>query len=112
MTVLAGTTLQGAQEAALEADFELALDLGARGSCQIGGNPATNVGGNRVIQSCTAREQVLGLAVVLASGAVLSSIGRRDPGHRDCAIGGRCTGALGESRMYRRVSSETGPGEF
>lgn len=64
MTVLAGTTLQTAQEAASEAGFELALDLGARGSCQIGGNLATNAGGNRVIQSGTAREQVLGLEVI------------------------------------------------
>ena len=76
MTVLAGTTLQAAQEAAPTAGFELALDLGARGSCQIGGNLATNAGGNRVIQSGTAREQVLGIEVVLANGAVLSSMNK------------------------------------
>src|SRR5258708_22889859 len=63
MTVRAGTTLQVAQEAAAEAGCDLTLDLGARGSCQIGGNLATNAGGNRVIQSGTAREQVLGLEV-------------------------------------------------
>jgi FAD/FMN-containing dehydrogenase len=74
--VRAGTTLQAAQEAAHEAGFELALDLGARGSCQIGGTLATNAGGNRVIQSGTAREQVLGLEVVLANGAVLSSLNK------------------------------------
>ncbi|SAL86413.1 FAD linked oxidase domain-containing protein [Caballeronia choica] len=76
MTVLAGTTLQAAQEAASAAGFELTLDLGARGSCQIGGNLATNAGGNRVIQSGTAREQVLGIEAVLASGAVLSSMNK------------------------------------
>lgn len=76
MTVLAGTTLQAAQEAAEAAGFELALDLGARGSCQIGGNLATNAGGNRVIQSGTAREQVLGIEAVLANGAVLSSMNK------------------------------------
>ncbi len=76
MTVLAGTTLQTAQDAATQAGFELALDLGARGSCQIGGNLATNAGGNRVIQSGTARDQVLGLEVVLANGDVLSSLGK------------------------------------
>lgn len=76
ITVRAGTTLQAAQEAAAQAGFELALDLGARGSCQIGGNLATNAGGNRVIQSGTARDQVLGLEVVLASGAVLSSLNK------------------------------------
>ena len=76
LTVRAGTTLQVAQEAATAAGFELALDLGARGSCQIGGNLATNAGGNRVIQSGTARDQVLGLEVVLADGSVLSSLGK------------------------------------
>ncbi|MEA3086257.1 MAG: hypothetical protein QOC89_3954, partial [Paraburkholderia sp.] len=76
LTVRAGTTLQTAQEAAAEAGFELALDLGARGSCQIGGNLATNAGGNRVIQSGTARDQVLGLEVVLANGDVLTSLGK------------------------------------
>jgi FAD/FMN-containing dehydrogenase len=76
ITVRAGTTLQTAQEAAAQAGFELALDLGARGSCQIGGNLATNAGGNRVIQSGTARDQVLGLEVVLANGAVLSSLNK------------------------------------
>ncbi|MGF6974362.1 FAD/FMN-containing dehydrogenase [Paraburkholderia sp. JPY465] len=76
LTVRAGTTLQAAQEAAEQAGFELALDLGARGSCQIGGNLATNAGGNRVIQSGTARDQVLGLEVVLANGDVLSSLGK------------------------------------
>ncbi|OLL28877.1 FAD-linked oxidase [Burkholderia sp. SRS-W-2-2016] len=76
LTVRAGTTLQAAQEAAEQAGFELALDLGARGSCQIGGNLATNAGGNRVIQSGTARDQVLGLEVVLANGDVLTSLGK------------------------------------
>lgn len=76
MTVLAGTTLDTAQQAAAAAGFELALDLGARGSCQIGGNLATNAGGNRVIQSGTARDQTLGLEVVLANGTVLSSLNK------------------------------------
>ncbi|RKP58719.1 FAD-binding oxidoreductase [Pararobbsia silviterrae] len=76
MTVRAGTLLETAQQAASEAGFELALDLGARGSCQIGGNLATNAGGNRVIQSGTARDQTLGLEVVLADGTVLSSLNK------------------------------------
>ena len=76
MTVRAGTTLQAIQEAAAAEDFEFQLDLGARGSCQIGGNLATNAGGIRVIQSGTARDQVLGLEVVLADGSVLSAMGK------------------------------------
>src|SRR5215475_5936850 len=36
MTVLAGTPLETAQKAAEEAGLYLALDIGSRGSCQIG----------------------------------------------------------------------------
>lgn len=76
ITVLAGTPLQVAQEAAREAGFLFALDLGARGSCQVGGNIATNAGGNRVIRYGMARDLVLGLEVVLADGTVLSMLNK------------------------------------
>jgi FAD/FMN-containing dehydrogenase len=74
MTVLAGTPLEVAQKAAEEAGLYLALDIGARGTCQIGGNVATNAGGNHVIRYGMARAQVLGLETVLADGTVLSSL--------------------------------------
>ncbi|WP_035882106.1 FAD-binding oxidoreductase [Cupriavidus metallidurans] len=76
MTIWAGTTLQAAQEAARAAGWLLAVDLGARGSCQIGGNIATNAGGNRVIRYGMMRDQVLGLEVVLADGTVLTSLNK------------------------------------
>ncbi|VWB07865.1 FAD linked oxidase domain-containing protein [Burkholderia pseudomultivorans] len=76
LTAWAGTTLQDLQQAADDAGFALGIDLGARGSCQIGGNVATNAGGNRVIRYGTTREQVLGLEVVLADGTVLSSLNK------------------------------------
>ncbi|GAB3626488.1 FAD-linked oxidase [Pandoraea terrae] len=76
LTVLAGTPLQVAQEAAAAQGFELALDFGARGSCQIGGNIATNAGGLRVIQSGMTRDLLLGLEVVLADGTILSSLNK------------------------------------
>ncbi len=71
MAVQAGVTLQAAQEAAVAAGMVFGVDLGARGSCQIGGNVATNAGGNGVLQHGMMREQVLGLEVVLADGTVL-----------------------------------------
>lgn len=39
ITVRAGTPLEVVQKTAEAAGFFVALDLGARGSCQIGGNP-------------------------------------------------------------------------
>ena len=71
MTVQAGVTLQATQEAAVAAGMVFGVDLGARGSCQIGGNVSTNAGGNGVLQHGMMREQVLGLEVVLADGTVL-----------------------------------------
>lgn len=74
LTVQAGTPLQRVQEAAVEAGMQFALDLGARGSCTVGGNIATNAGGVRVIRYGMMREQVLGLEVVLADGTLVSSM--------------------------------------
>ncbi|MGF6367334.1 FAD/FMN-containing dehydrogenase [Paraburkholderia sp. RAU6.4a] len=71
MTVFAGTPLQVVQEAADHAGFMFALDLGARGSCTIGGNIATNAGGNRVIRYGMMRDQVLDVEAVLADGSVI-----------------------------------------
>lgn len=72
VSVWAGTTLQEIQQAVQDAGFLFPLDLGARGSCQIGGNIATNAGGNAVIRYGMTRELVLGLEVVLADGRVLN----------------------------------------
>ena len=75
-TVLAGTPLQVLQLAAAEAGFLFPLDLGARGSCTIGGNIATNAGGNQVIRFGMMRNLVLGLEAVLADGTVVSSMNK------------------------------------
>jgi len=76
ITALAGTPLEVLQDAAKEAGNLLALDLGARGSCSIGGNIATNAGGNQVIRYGMARAQVLGLEAVLADGTVITSLNK------------------------------------
>ena len=76
MTVLAGTPLQAIQDAAADAGFQFPLDLGARGSCNIGGNIATNAGGNEVIRFGMTRNLILGLEVVLADGTVITSLNK------------------------------------
>lgn len=50
------------------------LDLGAKGSCMIGGNVSTNAGGVRVIRYGSMHANVLGLEVVLADGTVIDSL--------------------------------------
>ncbi|NXT96485.1 D2HDH protein, partial [Anhinga rufa] len=50
------------------------LDLGAKGSCHIGGNVATNAGGLRLLRYGSLRGTVLGLEVVLADGSALDCL--------------------------------------
>ena len=73
-TVQAGATLQAVQDAAEAAGLLFALDIGARGSCLVGGNTATNAGGNRVLRFGMMRELVLGLEAVLPDGTVISAM--------------------------------------
>ena len=70
----AGTPLQKLQERVEQDGLMFPLDLGARGSCTIGGNISTNAGGNRVIRYGMTRDLVLGLEVVTADGTVLKGL--------------------------------------
>ena len=76
ITVEAGCILATIQEAAAEVDRLFPLSLGAEGSCQIGGNIATNAGGTAVLRYGPTRELVLGLEVVLPDGTVLDRLQR------------------------------------
>lgn len=76
ITVGAGCVLERVQEAAVAAGLQFGLDLGARGSCTVGGNLSTNAGGLSVLRYGMAREQVLGLEAVMADGTVISSMNR------------------------------------
>ncbi|GKV41551.1 hypothetical protein SLEP1_g49064 [Rubroshorea leprosula] len=55
--------------------FVMPLDLGAKGSCQIGGNVSTNAGGLRLVRYGSLHGNVLGLEAVLANGDVLDMLG-------------------------------------
>jgi len=76
VTALAGTPLQVLQDAADDSQLILPLDLGARGSCNIGGNVATNAGGTEVIRYGMTRSLVLGLEAVLADGTVINAMNK------------------------------------
>lgn len=70
MTVEAGAILADIRSAAEEQDLYFPLFHGAVGSSQIGGNLSTNSGGNNALRYGTARDQVLGLEVVLPDGTL------------------------------------------
>ena len=75
-TVEAGVILQHVHEAVAKHDLFFPLDLGAKGSCQIGGNLSTNAGGVNVLRYGNARELVLGLEVVLPDGQVWNGLSK------------------------------------
>ena len=76
LTCQSGVTLQNIQEKAESENMIFPLDLGARGSCSIGGNISTNAGGNRVIRYGMTRDSVLGIEAVTSDGTILSSMNR------------------------------------
>ncbi|UNK49494.1 FAD-binding oxidoreductase [Lysobacter sp. S4-A87] len=71
LTVQAGIPLEAVHNAAREHGLAYPVDFGARGSCSIGGNVATNAGGIRVIRYGNTREWIAGLAVVTGKGDLL-----------------------------------------
>jgi D-2-hydroxyglutarate dehydrogenase len=66
-----GCILQTLDDHVSSFDYQMPLDLGAKGSCQIGGNLATNAGGLRVIRNGSLHDSCLGMEVVLADGQIL-----------------------------------------
>lgn len=76
IVVQAGVTLEHLQTVVAEYGWMFPLDLGARGSCHLGGNAATNAGGNRVLRHGMMRQSILGLEVALADGTLLTMLDR------------------------------------
>lgn len=67
-----GCVTEEVQEHATEKGFHFPVDFAARGSSQIGGNVATNVGGLNVVRYGLMREWVASLEVVTGKGEVLT----------------------------------------
>ncbi|RKP39449.1 D-lactate dehydrogenase 2 [Dimargaris cristalligena] len=70
----AGCVLESLDNYVAEQDHIMPLDLGAKGSCHIGGNISTNAGGIRYLRYGSLHGSVLGLEVVLPDGTVLENL--------------------------------------
>ncbi len=95
-TVEAGLTLSQIQNIAEDHNRLFPLSLASEGTCQIGGNLATNAGGINVLAYGSARNLVHGLEVVLANGQVwdgLSALQKDNTGYnlKDLFIGSEGT---------------------
>ncbi|XP_053701920.1 D-2-hydroxyglutarate dehydrogenase, mitochondrial isoform X2 [Synchiropus splendidus] len=74
LTCQSGCVLENLSSYLEEREHVMPLDLGAKGSCHIGGNVATNAGGLRLLRYGSLHGTVLGIEVVLASGQVLDCL--------------------------------------
>ncbi|CDO72344.1 hypothetical protein BN946_scf184977.g41 [Trametes cinnabarina] len=70
----AGCILQSLSDFLVSHHHIVPLDLGAKGSCQIGGNVSTNAGGLRLLRYGSLHGTVLGLEVVLPDGTILDQL--------------------------------------
>ncbi|WP_457646926.1 FAD-binding oxidoreductase [Profundibacter sp.] len=110
----AGAVLQDIQTAAEDVNRLFPLTLAAQGSCQIGGNLATNAGGVNVLRYGNARALCLGLEAVLPNGDIwhgLKRLRKDNTGYdlRDLLIGAE--GTLGvitaaSLRLFPRPTEE------
>lgn len=70
----AGVILENADNFLAENGYIFPLDLGAKGSCHVGGVCATNAGGLRLLRYGSLHGSVLGLEAVLPDGTIYSSM--------------------------------------
>ncbi|KAK4501709.1 hypothetical protein PRZ48_007518 [Zasmidium cellare] len=70
----AGVVLEEADNYLGEHGYVFPLDLGAKGTCQIGGNIATNAGGLRLLRYGSLHGNVLGIEAVLPDGTIVDDL--------------------------------------
>lgn len=70
----AGCILESLDEYLSKRGYIMPLDLGAKGSCQIGGNVSTNAGGIRFLRYGSLHGSVLGVEAVLADGRIIDTL--------------------------------------
>lgn len=70
----AGCVLQRLSDHLASYGLRMPLDLGAKGSCQIGGNVSTNAGGLRLLRYGSLHGSLLGAEFVLADGTVVDTL--------------------------------------
>ena len=76
LVVDGGVILENADNFLAEHGYIFPLDLGAKGSCQIGGNVATNAGGLRFLRYGSMHGNVLGIEAVLPDGTIVDDLGK------------------------------------
>lgn len=76
LVVDGGCILEVADHFLAEKNHIFPLDLGAKGSCHIGGNVATNAGGLRLLRYGSLHGNVLGIEAVLPDGTIMNDLSK------------------------------------
>lgn len=74
IVVESGCILESIHEYLGKNNFLFPVSMGSRGSCQIGGNIATNAGGLNVIKFGSLRSNIIGLEAVMNNGEIFSEL--------------------------------------
>jgi len=84
LTCEAGCVLETLDERLAKDGFMMPLDLGSKGSCQIGGNVSTNAGGIRLLRYGSLHGSVLGLEAVFRYFVFSFMSGRKCDNNNNC----------------------------
>jgi FAD/FMN-containing dehydrogenase len=95
VTAGAGAVLASLQDELAPTGWEFGVDLGARGSCTIGGMIATNAGGTRVLRYGSMRAQVIGVEAVLGDGSIVRRLDGLVKDNTGYDLGALLTGSEG-----------------
>ncbi|KPM41530.1 putative D-lactate dehydrogenase, mitochondrial [Neonectria ditissima] len=74
LVVDAGCILEAVDQYLAKQGYIFPLDLGAKGSCHVGGNVSTNAGGLRLLRYGSLHGSVLGVEAVLPDGTVMNDL--------------------------------------
>ena len=74
LSTQAGVILANCQQYTRDRGYVMPIDLGAKGSCMIGGNLATNAGGIHFIKFNSMHANCVGLKAVMANGQILDNM--------------------------------------
>jgi FAD/FMN-containing dehydrogenase len=74
LTCEAGCVLESLEKHVNQFSYTMPLDLGAKGSCHIGGNLATNAGGARLLRYGSLHGSVLGIKAILPDGTIFDNL--------------------------------------
>ena len=74
VVIESGCILEDLKKKLWEHEMEFPLNMGSKGSCQVGGNIATNAGGVNYIKYGSIRQNILGLEIVTTNGEIISNL--------------------------------------